>query len=68
MMNIISKDGGNRFTGSLPSSYSNKSLQNDNLDDELQARRPVVRQLMDRVFDYSGVVDQSNGTRFWFYG
>ena len=50
-MNIVPKDGGNTFTGSLQTSFGHPKLQNTNVTDELRARgvgaQPQIKTLYD---------------------
>jgi len=36
--NIVPKDGGNRYSGTLGGSYTNPSWEGDNLDDKLRSQ------------------------------
>lgn len=51
MVNLIPKQGGNTFAGSLIANYTNHHLQSNNVTDELRARGlPTVNELT-RLFD-----------------
>ncbi|HLG60248.1 MAG TPA: carboxypeptidase regulatory-like domain-containing protein [Vicinamibacterales bacterium] len=69
IVNMIPKEGGNRFAGSVAGLYANKSLMSDNLSDDLIARglRSVNRlnYIYDAGFTLGGPVKRD---RLWFYG
>ena len=67
-MNLVGKEGGNQFRGSLFASYSGDSMQSNNLDDDLIARgAPAVNKLK-KMYDYSlsagGPIKQD---RLWYF-
>ena len=69
IVNMIPKEGGNRFAGSASGLYSSKSLMSDNLSDELIARglQSVNRlnYIYDAGFTLGGPIKRD---RLWFYG
>ena len=69
IVNMIPKEGGNRFAGSVSGLFSNKSLMSDNLSDELIARglKSVNRlnYIYDAGFTLGGPIKRD---RLWFYG
>ena len=69
IVNMIPKEGGNQFTGSVSGLFSNDSLMSDNLSDELIARglKSVNRlnYIYDAGFTLGGPIKRD---RLWFYG
>jgi hypothetical protein len=69
IVNMIPKEGGNRFAGSVSGLYSNKGLMSDNLSDDLIARglKSVNRlnYIYDAGFTLGGPIKRD---RLWFYG
>ena len=69
IVNMIPKEGGNRFAGSVSGLFSNDSLMSDNLSDELIARglKSVNRlnYIYDAGFTLGGPIKRD---RLWFYG
>src|SRR5262249_8637202 len=67
-MNIVPKEGGNRFTGYFAGSFSNHSLQSNNVDDTLRSRGISVVNSVDKVWDFNpaggGPLVKD---RLWFY-
>jgi len=67
-VNMISKDGGNRFSGEAVITYSNEDLQSENIDDALFARglrvAPNLRNLKDFNFSLGGPIKRD---RIWFF-
>ena len=68
-MNIIPKEGGNRFAGSFFVTGANGSMQSNNVTDELRAAGLSTPNKLKRVYD----VNPSGGgpvfkDRLWFYG
>ena len=54
-MNVVPKDGGNRFTGTFTSEYSNTSLQSsNNISDELRGRGLTVGSPIQKIYDFGG--------------
>ena len=67
-LNMIPKDGGNTFNGSVFAGYQNKSFQTDNLTDELKARGLKSADGIDKLSN----VEASLGgpikkDRIWFF-
>ena len=67
-MNVIPKEGGNRFVGSFFVSGANGSMQSSNVTDELRAQGLTTPNKLKRVYD----VNPSGGgpvfkDRLWFY-
>jgi hypothetical protein len=69
IVNMIPKEGGNTFSGSVSGLYSNDNLMSDNLSDELIARgmKSVNRlnYIYDAGFTLGGPIKRD---RLWFYG
>ena len=68
-MNMIPKEGGNSFSGSVSGLYTNDSLQSDNLTDELRARglTTVNKALNVHSFDAT-IGGPIRKDRLWFFG
>jgi hypothetical protein len=68
-VNIIPKDGGNRFSGSLGTELTGPSLQDDNLTDELEERgltaAPSLKAYRDIGGGIGGPLTQD---KLWFFG
>jgi hypothetical protein len=68
-VNIIPRDGGNTFSGSLSGDFTGGGLQNDNVTDELIARgltpSPSVKQFYDVGGGIGGPIQQN---KLWFFG
>jgi hypothetical protein len=68
-VNIIPKSGGNTFSGSFFASYTNESLQTDNLSDDLRTRGLTsvngIKYLSDINPSIGGPIAKD---RLWFYG
>jgi hypothetical protein len=69
IVNMIPKEGGNTFAGSVTGLYSNKSLMSDNLSDELIARGLKSVNSLDYIYD-SGLTlgGPIKKDRLWFFG
>ncbi len=69
IVNMIPKEGGNTFSGSVTGLFSNDNLMSDNLSDELIARgmKSVNRlnYIYDAGFTLGGPIKRD---RIWFYG
>src|SRR5216684_3117148 len=67
-LNIIPKEGGNRFTGGLFGSFTNGSFQGDNYNDDLRARGlkaiDKVKQIWDVNPTFGGPIKQDG---LWFF-
>ena len=67
-VNVIPKDGGNRFSGLVAASYTNNNLQADNIDDALRAAG-VLPFGVQKVWDFNPAVGGPiKRDRLWFYG
>ena len=68
-MNIIGKQGGNRFAGSLFASGTGSSLQGDNLTAEVQAKGLTAANSIQKLFDinpsFGGPIVRD---KLWFFG
>jgi len=53
-INIVSKDGGNIFSGTMRADFSNKGMQSNNLNDDLRARGATVPGDIRDRHDYNG--------------
>ena len=67
-INIVPKDGGNMFSGTLSAETTGPALQSDNLTDELRARgltaAPSVRKLADIGGGFGGPIKRD---KMWFF-
>src|SRR6185503_8971938 len=68
IVNMIPKEGGNRFTGSISGLFSNENLMSDNLSDELIARGlksvNALNYIYDAGFTLGGPIKKD---RLWFF-
>jgi len=68
-INIIPKDGGNRFSGSFSAEFTGPRLSSDNVNDGLRARglsaAPSVRSYYDIGGGVGGPIKQD---KLWFFG
>jgi hypothetical protein len=68
LINAVPRDGGNTFSGTFNGSGSAKSLQSDNVDDDLRARgvtsTPYLRKRYDVGGGVGGPIQQD---RVWFF-
>jgi hypothetical protein len=68
MLNVIPKEGGNRFRGYFFSNYTNGSLQNDNLSQEHIDRGLLVVNSIDKIWDLNAAVGGPiMQDTLWFY-
>ena len=69
IVNMIPKEGGNTFSGSVSGLFSNDSLMSDNLSDELIARGLRSVNSLDYIYD-AGVAlgGPIKRDRVWFFG
>jgi hypothetical protein len=69
IVNMIPKEGSNRFSGSVSGLYFGKSLQSDNLSDDLKARGLTTVTALDYLYDagftLGGPIKRD---RLWFFG
>ncbi len=69
LVNIVYKDGGNRFSGSLFGHFGNESMQSTNLDDNLRSLGVRAGSRIQRAWDVdSGFGGPLRKDRLWFYG
>lgn len=67
-VNLIPKDGGNRFSGTVNGEYTGKNLQSSNFDSKLQARGLTRVGPTIRVYDASGGVGGPlKKDKVWFF-
>jgi carboxypeptidase family protein len=68
-MNIVTKDGGNTFSGTFSTSHSWPDLQRDNLNDKLRARgltfAPSLKKHYDTGAAFGGPIQRN---KLWFFG
>jgi hypothetical protein len=68
IMNVVPKEGGNRFSGYLLGNYANGDLQSDNLTDELQGRGLTLVNSINEIWDANGGLGGPIlQDRLWFY-
>jgi len=68
LVNIIPREGGNRFSGSLFSAYASRNLQADNIDDALIARGVSTSSNLDKNWDLNGSVGGPiKNDKVWFF-
>jgi hypothetical protein len=68
-VNIIPKDGGNRFSGSFFGAWSDGAWQSDNLTPELQARGLRFVDKIEHIYDFNvGQGGPIKRDKLWFYG
>ena len=67
-VNIIPKEGGNRFSGSVFTNYANENLQSKNLDDALIAKGVTstdgIKSIYDSSFAFGGPIKRD---KLWFW-
>ena len=68
LINVVPRDGGNSFKGTLNASGTARRLQSDNLDDKLRARgvvsSPFLRKRYDVGGGFGGPISQD---KLWFF-
>jgi hypothetical protein len=67
-VNIIPKDGGNRFSGSGFANFANDKLQGGNVDDALRSQGIVTADSILKIYDASGAFGgpiKKNSLWFW---
>ena len=68
-INMIPREGGNRYSSSFVGIYSADSLQSTNFSEELRARGLTAPARLDRTWDVNaGVGGPIVRDRLWFYG
>ena len=69
VVNLIPREGGNQFSGSLFAGYSGSSFQGENLTPELEARGLRQGDAVDYVYDVNWFVGGPiMRDRLWFFG
>ena len=67
-INMIPKEGGNRFSGDFLALYSNEHFQSENLDAELRAKGLNAPGSLVEIYDYNGGLGGPIlKDRLWFY-
>lgn len=67
-VNIIPKDGGNRFSGSAFFNFANDKLQGGNVDDALRAQGITTADSILNIFDVSGAIGGPiKKDKLWFW-
>lgn len=67
-VNMITKDGGNRFRGDLFGTFTNKDLQSNNVSDAQLARGLIAPSATDVFYDLNaGVGGPIDRDRLWFF-
>ena len=68
-LNMIPRDGGNTFNGSLFLGYQNKSFQSSNLTDSLKARGVKTPDGIDKLSNIEGSIGGPiKKDKIWFFG
>jgi hypothetical protein len=68
-VNIVPKDGGNRFSGSFSATFANEDLQSDNLSAKLQARGLKDANRGKEASQYSPAIGGPlRRDKVWFFG
>ena len=68
-VNIIPRDGGNRFSGSFFGAWSDGAWQSDNLTPELLARGLRAVDRIEHIYDFNvGQGGPIKRDKLWFYG
>ena len=66
--NVIPREGGNTFRGSMAGSFTNHRLQTDNLTDEFKAQGLLTVNTVHRIYDVNpGFGGPILKDRIWFY-
>ena len=67
--NVIPKEGGNRFSAFFLASYTNDSLQSNNLSDDLISRGLSTPNTVEAVWDYNvSIGGPLKRDKVWFFG
>src|SRR5262249_24527911 len=67
-INVVPKDGGNRFSGSLSAEFTGPSLTSDNLTDGLRARGLTAAPSVRRYYDIGGGMGGPiKRDKLWFF-
>jgi hypothetical protein len=68
-VNVIPKEGGNRFAGMVFGAFANSSMQADNMTDDLRARGLRSGNPLDKIWDINpGFGGPLRENKLWFYG
>jgi hypothetical protein len=68
-LNMVPKDGGNSFHGSVFADYFNENWQSDNLNDDMRARGVLNLTKTLRNFDFNpGIGGPIKKDKLWFFG
>jgi hypothetical protein len=68
IMNVVPKEGGNRFSGYLLGNWTNKDLQSKNLTDGLKARGLTLVNSVNEIWDANaGLGGPLMKDRLWFF-
>ena len=68
-LNMIPRDGGNRFSGAVFSGYQNQSFQSDNLTSDLKARGLKTPDGIDKLWNIEGAFGGPiKKDKMWFFG
>ena len=68
-LNMIPRDGGNVYNGSLFSGYQNKSFQTSNLTDDLKARGVKTPDGIEKLYNIEGSLGGPiRKDKLWFFG
>jgi hypothetical protein len=67
-VNLIPKEGGNRFTGSFVGNYTNNSLEGSNASADLVARNDTAVNAVDWIYDFNAALGGPIfKDKLWFY-
>lgn len=67
-MNIVPKDGGNRFSGNFFGAWTDSKFQGDNLTDDIVARGLRTGPGVDRIYDFNlAIGGPIKRDRLWFF-
>jgi hypothetical protein len=67
-MNLVPRQGGNRFSGSFFANWANDSFQTSNFTDEIRASGLTAPQLMKKIWDVNGAIGGPIlRDRLWFF-
>src|SRR3954470_8669897 len=68
-LNMIPRDGGNRFSGSVFSGYQNQSFQSDNLTSDLKSRGLKTPDGIEKLWNIEGSLGgRIIRDKMWFFG
>jgi hypothetical protein len=68
-INVISKSGGNVFSGAIHANFSDRDFQSDNLDESLQARGATTAPYIKQNYEFAGGLGGPvKRDRLWFFG